>query len=332
MNTIQEATSAKVIASFDAAIDRLRESSTRLPRTDSLKEVNNNCITSYDDGADGADGKQLKQSEVDGLISLLQKHRESMAESLATTVEEDAAYDKALRRYQELYEDAIKEQKELQKRLSIQRARHGRVSTTLEGKLSTLQKEHDAAVRHHTQREKAMDQSQEEEIRSIQSEHQKQMDTLSTQKAALEIQLNQILMKHKAEEDDLVAKRLELQDVIDSRTSSHTETMTKIESQANDCKRRMDAEAKERERLQDHFDLIDENERIRLEEEATLRRVVELEEEADRILNHGATELQKLYRGMRDRAVVAKLKSKKSKGRKGTNKGGAKKKKKGGKK
>ena len=329
MNTIQEATSAKVIASFDAAIDRLRESSTRLPSTDSLKEVNNNCITSHDGDEDG---KQLKQSEVDGLISLLQKHRESMAESLVTTVEEDAAYDKALRRYQELYEDAIKEQKELQKRLSIQRARHGRVSTTLEEKLSTLQKEHDAAVRHHTQREKAIDQSQEEEIRSIQSEHQKQMDTLSTQKAALEIQMNQILMKHKAEEDDLVAKRLELQDVIDSRSSSHTETMTKIESQADDCKRRMDAEAKERERLQNHFDLIDENERIRLEEEATLRRVVELEEEADRILNHGATEMQKLYRGMRDRAVVAKLKSKKSKGRKGTNKGGAKKKKKGGKK
>ena len=329
MNTIQEATSAKVIASFDAAIDRLRESSTRLPRTDSLKEVNNNCITSYDDEADG---KQLKQSEVDALISLLQKHRESMAESPATTVEEDAAYDKALRRYQELYEDAIKEQKELQKRLSIQRARHGRVSTTLEEKLSTLQKEHDAAVRHHTQREKATDQLQEEEIRSIQSEHQQQMDTLSTQKAALEIQLNQILMKHKAEEDELVAKRLELQDVIDSRSSSHTETMTKIESQADDCKRRMDAEAKERERLQNHFDLIDENERIRLEEEATLRRVVELEEEADRILNHGATEMQKVYRGMRDRSVVAKLKTKKSKGRKGTNKGGAKKKKKGGKK
>lgn len=328
MNTLQEATSARVNASFDAAVDRLRESSTRVPLIDSL-EVNN-CITSYHDEADG---KQLKQKEeIDGLVSLLEQHRESMVESLATTVEEDAAYDKALRRYQELYEDAVKEQKELQQRLSIQRTRHGRVSTTLEGNLSTLRNEYDTAVSHHAEREMAVDQSQDEEIRSIQSEHRQQMDALSTQKAALEIQLNQILIQYKDEEDGLVAERLELQGVIDCRSSSHAEKIKKVQSQADDCKRRMDAEAKERERLQNHFDLIDENERIRLEEEARLRRVVELEEEADRILNHGATQLQKLYRGMRDRAVVAKLKSKKSKGRKGTNKGGAKKKKKSGKK
>lgn len=330
MNTIQVATSAKVIASFDAALHRLRESSTRLPLSDSLKEANN-CITSYHDEADGKH-ININQSEVDGLISLLQKHKESLVESLATTVEEDAAHDKALRRYQELYEDAVKEQKELQQRLFIQRTRHDRVTTTLEGNLSTLRNEYDTAVRHHTEREKAIDQSQDEEIRSILSEHRQQMDALSTQKAALEIQLNQTIVQYKDEEDGLVAKRLELQDVIDSGSTSHTEKMKKIQSQADDCERRMDAEAKERERLQNHFDLIDENERIRLKEEAILQRVVELEEEADRILNHGATQLQKLYRGMRDRAVVAKLKGKKSKGRKGTNKGGAKKKKKGGKK
>ena len=254
-----------------------------------------------------------------------------MVESLATTVEEDAAYDNSLRRYHEQYEDAVREQEELRERLSIQRARHNRVSTTLEGNLLALRDKYDTAVRHHAEREKAKDQSQHEEIRSIRSEHRQQIDTLSTQKAALEIQLSQIKLKHKGEEDGLVAKRQELQDAIDSRSSSHAGKMKKIQSQADDCKRRIYAEAKERETLQNHFDLIDENERIRLEEEATLRRVIELEQEADRILNHGATQLQKLYRGMRDRAVVAQLKSKKSKGREGT-KGGAKKKKKGGKK
>lgn len=324
MNTIQEATSTNVIAPFDAAIDRLREASTRVPLIDSLKF--NNCKNKA--SCHGQDGKKLQQSEVDGLISLLEKHRESLAESLATTVEEDAACDKALRRYQELYQDAIKEQMELRERLSIQRSRHGRVSIALEGNLLALRDEYDTAVHHHTQREKAIDQSQDEEIRSIQSEHRQQMDALSTQKADLEIQLNQILMKYKDEEDGLVAKRQEIQDVIDSRSLSHTERMKRIQSQTHGCQRRMDAEAKERERLQNHFDLIDENERIRLEEEALLRRVVELEEEADRILNHGATQLQKLYRGMRDRLVVGKMKNKK-KGRKGTNKGGAKKKKNG---
>ena len=327
MNTIQEATSAKAIASFDAVIDRFQEPSTRVPLIDSLEGNNCKNTTSCHD----EDCKQLKQSEVDGLVSLLQKHRETLVESLATTVEEDAAYDNSLRRYHEQYEDAVREQEELRERLSIQRARHNRVSTTLEGNLLALRDKYDTAVRHHAEREKAKDQSQHEEIRSIRSEHRQQIDTLSTQKAALEIQLSQIKLKHKGEEDGLVAKRQELQDAIDSRSSSHAGKMKKIQSQADDCKRRIYAEAKERERLQTaEFDLI-ENERIRLEEEATLRRVIELEQEADRILNHGATQLQKLYRGMRDRAVFAQLKSKKSKGREGT-KGGAKKKKKGGKK
>ena len=76
----------------------------------------------------------------------------------------------------------------------------------------------------------------------------------------------------------------------------------------------MDEENKERQRLQDHFDLIDENDRIRRKEEAVLRRVVELEEEAERILDNGATQLQRLFRGMQDRAIVDKMKNKKKRG------------------
>ena len=319
MNTIQEATSGGSIASFDTALDRLRQRhiTAREPLLDS-PDVN--CSSS-----DGNDN-EFKQGQVDDLISLLERHKEALAESFATTVEEDAAYDKALRRYQERYEDAIKEQVELEDRLSILRKRHGRVISELEGNLSALRDEYGAAARRHKEEQQALDASQEKEIHNIQS-HQRQMEvTLSTQKAELEDKLQQLQLQNQAEEDGLNSKRQELQDAIDSKTLAHAEKMQQIQNQTNDVQCRMDEENKKRQRLQNHFDLIDENDRIRRKEEAVLRRVVELEEGAERILGNGATQLQRLFRGMRDRAIVDKMKNKKKRG--GTKK---KQKKKGGK-
>lgn len=51
--------------------------------------------------------------------------------------------------------------------------------------------------------------------------------------------------------------------------------------------------------------------------------VLELEKKAEALLDNGATGLQKLWRGLKDRKLVSKMKSKKKKG-----KGGKKKKKK----
>lgn len=309
MNAIQEATSGGSIASFDTALDRLRQQHAHVPAREPLLDSPDvNCSSS-----DGNDN-EFKQGQVDDLISLLERHKEALAESFATTVEEDAAYDKALRRYQERYEDAIKEQVELEERLSIQRKRHGRVIAELEGNLSALRDEYDAAARRHAEEQQALDASQEKEIHNIQS-HQRQMEvTLSTQKAELEDKLQLLQLQNQAEKDGLNSKRQELQDTIESRTLAHADKMQQIQNQTNDVQYRMDEENKKRQRLQDHFDLIDDNDRIRRKEEAVLRRVVELEEGAERILDNGATQLQRLFRGMRDRAIVDKMKNKKKRG------------------
>lgn len=309
MNAIQEATSGGSIASFDTALDRLRQQHVHVPAREPLLDSPDvNCSSS-----DGNDN-EFKQGQVDDLISLLERHKEALAESFATTVEEDAAYDKALRRYQERYEDAIKEQVELEERLSIQRKRHGRVIAELEGNLSALRDEHGAAAPRHEEEQQALDASQEKEIHNIQS-HQRQMEvTLSTQKAELEDKLQQLQLQNQAEKGGLNSKRQELQDTIESTTLAHADKMQQIQNQTNDVQCRMDEENKKRQRLQDHFDLIDDNDRIRRKEEAVLRRVVELEEGAERILDNGATQLQRLFRGMRDRAIVDKMKNKKKRG------------------
>ena len=299
--------SAGSIASFDTALDRLRQR--RVPAREPLIDSPDaNCSSS-----DGNDN-EFKQGQVDDLVSLLERHKEALAESFATTVEEDAAYDKALRRYQERYEDAVKEQVELEERLSIQRKRHGRVISAIEGQLSNLRDKYGAAARRHEEEQQALDASQEKEIHNIQSRQRQMEGTLSAQKADLEDKLQQLQLQNQAEEDGLNSKRRELQDAIDSKTLAHADKMQRIQNQINDVQCRMDEENKERQRLQDHFDLIDENDRIRRQEEAVLRRVVELEEEAERILGNGATQLQRLFRGMRDRAIVDKMKNKKKRG------------------
>ena len=63
--------------------------------------------------------------------------------------------------------------------------------------------------------------------------------------------------------------------------------------------------------LKDHFDLIDRNEEIQCNEMALLCRVAELEREGEALLNKGATQLQKLCRGAKERTAFAKLRKKK---------------------
>ena len=75
-------------------------------------------------------------------------------------------------------------------------------------------------------------------------------------------------------------------------------------------------EAKSREELERHFKLMDRNRNIATEEEALLKKVTALENESDAILFHGATQLQRLFRGLRDRALIRKKKKKGKKGKK----------------
>ena len=51
-------------------------------------------------------------------------------------------------------------------------------------------------------------------------------------------------------------------------------------------------------------------------EQKMIQTVIELECEADKILFHAATQLQKLYRGIRDRSLVKLMKKKSKKGKK----------------
>ena len=82
------------------------------------------------------------------------------------------------------------------------------------------------------------------------------------------------------------------------------------------------AEKIELDDLQAHFDLVDKNIKIGLDEEEKIKKVKDMELEVENILDFSAVQVQRLFRGKRDRVLVAKLKQKKTpKGKKGKKKG-----------
>ena len=65
--------------------------------------------------------------------------------------------------------------------------------------------------------------------------------------------------------------------------------------------------------MEERFNRVDRYSVIKKQKEEQLRTVNELEEKATVLLNKGAVGLQKLWRGGKERELVAKMKSKKKK-------------------
>eukprot|EP00957_Ditylum_brightwellii_P010375 784452-Ditylum_brightwellii.AAC.1 len=90
----------------------------------------------------------------------------------------------------------------------------------------------------------------------------------------------------------------------------------KLEDNKIDVQTKLKNEKSRRFELEEHFAQVDRNLAITTKEEDLLMNVQKLEDEAMRILIDPCIHLQRLFRGKRDRVIVAKLRQKKTKGRK----------------
>ena len=90
----------------------------------------------------------------------------------------------------------------------------------------------------------------------------------------------------------------------------------------------MRTEAAERLQLEKQLELLNCDATVTKKEEHMLQEVILLEEKTNLILDNGARQLQKLFRGCRDRTIVRTLKKKMKKGKNGKRKGKSSKKKK----
>ena len=86
-----------------------------------------------------------------------------------------------------------------------------------------------------------------------------------------------------------------------------------LESNILTLSKKDESEREECNQLQAHFQKNDINLQIRKEDELILKKVLEMELKAEDILNFGAVSLQRIYRGIKDREIVTKLRQNQNK-------------------
>jgi len=136
------------------------------------------------------------------------------------------------------------------------------------------------------------------ELRQLQQDldrlrHERAFDVeaMSIQRVQLEEKLSRIISQYKAEEQK---QRSEILEIVNKTTK----------------------EQEEKANLEKQLALQDLDDSKAKYEQALIQSVIDLESKADSILFIAAAQLQKLYRGKRDRAAVKKLKKKSKKGKK----------------
>jgi len=149
-----------------------------------------------------------------------------------------------------------------------------------------------------------------------------EMNALEKERNELCKQLEEQSQAHHEAESKL-RHEISTLDVELSKVKSNSQVLRSIkDTEILDITATLEEQKKRRAMLEDHFERVDLNNAARKREEEALLRVAEISRQADALLFQGATELQRLFRGMRDRALVTKMKKakKKGKGKKGSGK------------
>lgn len=153
-------------------------------------------------------------------------------------------------------------------------------------------------------------------LKEQENQHSDVMESLGTELAKVEHNIHCLKRDHTSEQKEMIAQRQKIEEELSTLLSLHEQEEQKIQKQTLDISNKILNEQNERIRLEKLLILQDLNSNIAADEEVLIKSVIDLELEADAILFKAAAHLQKLYRGLRDRAIVKKLKKKSKKGKK----------------
>ena len=185
----------------------------------------------------------------------------------------------------------------------------------LEEKLATLKNDQDLELEREREQEKLAWQLFNEEMNALQIERDE-----------LRRQLEEQRENHAKVESKLRDANSLLALNIENVSNDNKAIISAKEKEVQMLQSILEQQKKRRVELEEYFARVDENNAAKKREEEALQRVADISKRASELLDNGAVQLQRLYRGKRDRALVAKQKSKRNK------KGGKSKRKEGGKK
>ncbi|KAL3790317.1 hypothetical protein HJC23_002943 [Cyclotella cryptica] len=259
-----------------------------------------------------ADEFELLKSQVVEILSLTYEEEQELRSDIlkfdceTATKSEDLA--RCQRRLRFDREDRQERRDELENELLA-------LNKVLEDKLSSLKKGHELELVRELEQEELDWQLFNEE-----------MNAMQTQREELRRQLQEQKENHAKVESALRDGISLLTLNIENVSAENKAIMSAKEKEVETLQSILEQQKKRRCELEEHFAKVDENNAAKKREEEALQRVADISKRARELLDNGAVQLQRIFRGKRDRALVAKLKSKSNK------KGGKSKRKKGGKK
>ena len=216
-----------------------------------------------------------------------------------------------LAKLQNRLKNAREERKERREELDTELLELRRV---LEDEINTLKKEQEVEIENDLEKEKSDRQHYVEELTALQKQRDELFKQLKEQKEA-----NLYL------ETKLRSENSSLDLELDQTLSHNEEVATEKNREIDTIQAIVLAQRKKRIELEDHFARVNENNAKKAQEEEALQRVIDIKMKAQALLDNGAIQFQKLFRGAKERALVEKMK-KASKKKKGKSKKGGKKK------
>ena len=263
---------------------------------------------------------QLHASNLDIATNLsieLESLRNQITDTLSRTLEQDESLRSDIRKYDCEWSTKNEELKRQQARLNVVREERKERRMELENELQEVtnvfhEKEY-ALSEELTREEEHVDVELGDQRKRFQVELealQKKRDELRTQYEDQRRQYDQEESRMKALNASVVAE-------IQNLSRDFEVQLNTKESEIKAGKVHLEEQMKRRKELEEHFDMINKNNAEKQQELDALDAVCELERKAAKLLDNGAIQFQKLYRGF-----VAKLKAGKSKKKGGKKKGG----------
>ena len=259
-----------------------------------VEKQNNSCLV----------GKILKQ--VDDM-------KQVYCDRISITDEEEKTLNRQLRNLRQRCDTHTTEIDKLTRTQELTEKRQKEEETSKRTELIKLQETY--KILHEQQKvERVNFQTREHKmIQQAQEEHSKNQKYMEKELRELEVKLEEVKQTRQKEVTELQTRLENLQDEMEQQNKEFIHRKEEIDESILHLTDKYQTEQRERERLETYFDKIDTNAEICKNEEKIIQRVYDLEIQAESILNHGALQLQKIFRGCRDRAIVAKLKQKKKK-------------------
>lgn len=257
-----------------------------------------------------------------GLVNEIEALRDQIRETLSRTLEQEESLRSDIIKYNCEWKTNSEEVSKLTKKLNSLRREREERRLELEQELEELKRNFHAKKNELNDKLELEEKIVENELNEYAERSQKHFEKLVAERDVLLKRREEKKQEYVEQENCIKASIDSLSSEI-QQLSREFEAELKIkEDEIKEMQLRIEKKKSRRKELEEHFQEVDKNNFEKQQEENALKAVRELEKKAMALLDNGATQMQKLYRGVRDRKLVEKMKAKsKKKGGKKKGKG-----------